>query len=185
MTVLFWCMTLTPRSAGLHIAVIKVSDWAVCEITTSINVDTGGGTCLCHWGHLRWLAEITGTVTGTLHEQWKMNDHNSGCKSTEVDVWEVWPTSLGNTFPFPFRSTCWTGVPCNRGRGHVRNIHTNIHTQYCLQYKEQYKWTYLRVASLLTPTGWDEWHKVSLLLFSQCFAPYFSWFAVSFIFLNK
>jgi len=47
-------MTLTPRSAGLQIAVIKVSDWAVCEITTSINVDTGRGTCLCHRGHLRW-----------------------------------------------------------------------------------------------------------------------------------
>lgn len=61
-----------PRSAGLQIAMIKVSVRAACGIITSINVDRGGGGgsfCLCHCGHLRWLAEITGTVTGKMYEQ--------------------------------------------------------------------------------------------------------------------
>lgn len=53
-----------PRSAGLQIAVIKVSVRAVCGITTSINVDRGGGgTFSC--SRLRWQAEFT----GTMHEQ--------------------------------------------------------------------------------------------------------------------
>lgn len=56
-----------PRSAGLQIAVIKVSVRAVCGITTSINVDRGGGGTfsLSHCSRLRWQAEFT----GTMHEQ--------------------------------------------------------------------------------------------------------------------
>lgn len=109
-----------------------------------------------------WLNSQEQSQEQCMSNKKKINYHNSSCKSTEVDICRVWPTSLGNTFPFPFRSTCWTGVSCNGGKMYINNT-TYCLTQYCLRYTEKYKWTYVRAASLLTPTGWDEWSVITTI----------------------
>lgn len=128
-------------------------------------------------GHSLWV--IVAVWDGRLNSQEqcmsneKINDHNSSCKSTEVDICRMWPTSLGNTFPFPFRSTCWTGVSCNEGKMYINN--TNIHTQYCLRYTKQFKLTWELLLYWHLQDGMNEIKcHYYYLVNGQCFAPYFS-----------
>lgn len=73
-----------------------------------------------------WLNSQEQSQEQCMSNKKKINYQNSSCKSTEVDICRVWPTSLGNTFPFPFRSTCWTGVSCNGGKMYINNTSDTI-----------------------------------------------------------